>query len=121
MEWSRKRSIGSGRARQFATYQDFCSVFHEEVDVFYQLSFLLMGSHERAENCLLAALEECWKSDLVFRHSVFVWAKYTIIRQAVRLLQPSPSASKSTLKIGTLPTTGEKFELEDLLGLPAFD
>ena len=80
---------------RYATDDDFCKVFREELDSLYQLSFLVTGDHEKAERCLLASLEDCYRSKRVFRDWVLSWAKYTIIRNAIRELQPRPHRDRS--------------------------
>jgi DNA-directed RNA polymerase specialized sigma24 family protein len=75
-------------ADRYATREDFCRVFREELDGLYQLSFLVTGDHEAAERCLLAGLEDCYQTNHVFKDWALSWAKRAIIRNAIRELQP---------------------------------
>ena len=77
-------------AARYATVDDFCQVFSEELDGLYQLSFLVAGDHGKAERCILAGLGECTRSAQVFREWTLSWAKRAIIRHAVRELRPQP-------------------------------
>jgi DNA-directed RNA polymerase specialized sigma24 family protein len=91
---------------QYATDDDFCKVFREELDSLYQLSFLMTGDHENAERCLLAGLEDCYRSNHVFRDSALSWARYTIIRNGIRELQPRPNGNRSRQAETALPSRG---------------
>lgn len=84
----RTHHFREGNASRYATADDFCRVFSKELDDLYQLSFLVTGDHDKAERCILAALEECSRSTQVFRESALSWAKCTIIRHVVRELRP---------------------------------
>jgi hypothetical protein len=66
-------------ANQYTTCEDFCRVFSEELDGLYQLSFLLTGDREKAEQRLLTGLEDCYRARHVFRHGALSWAKRSII------------------------------------------
>ena len=84
----RTHHVREGDAGRYATAEDFCRVFSEEIDDLYQLSFLVTGNHGKAESCVLAGLEECSRSTQVFREWAISWAKCAIIRHAVRELRP---------------------------------
>jgi hypothetical protein len=84
----RTHHVREGDPGRYATADDFCRVFSEEIDGLYQLSFLVTGNHDKAESCVLAALEECSRSTQVFREWAISWAKCAIIRHAVRELRP---------------------------------
>src|ERR1700752_4421923 len=91
---------------QYATDDDFCKVFREELDSLYQLSFLMTGDHEKAERFLLAGLEDCYRSNHVFRDSALSWARYTIIRNGIRELQPRPNGNRPRQAETALPSRG---------------
>jgi|UPI000361FD4D hypothetical protein len=88
--------IRRGNANRYATVDDFCRVFSEELDSLYQLSFLTIGDHDKAERCVLAGLEDCWRANHVFWDWALSWAKCTIIRHAVRELRPRPYRDSSS-------------------------
>jgi hypothetical protein len=54
-------------ANNYATGDDFRKSFTEELVQLYLLSYLLTGSRERAEQCLVAGLEDCVNNNAVFR------------------------------------------------------
>ena len=83
-------------ANRYATSEDFCRVFSEELDGLYQLSFLVSGDHEKAERCFLAGFEDCYRANYVFRDSALSWAKRMIIRNAIRELRPRPHRDSSS-------------------------
>src|SRR5215469_278861 len=55
----------------YATSADFCSVFQKELSDLYLLSCLLTGDQEKAERCFVIGLDDCVKTDHVFRE----WAQ----------------------------------------------
>lgn len=76
---------------RYATRQDFCRIFTQEMDGLYQLSYLLTGDHDKAEQCFVAGLEESGKANNVFREWARSWAKRAIIENAIRALRPQPT------------------------------
>ena len=71
-------------------------MFSEELDSLYQLSFLAIGDHDKAERCLLAGLEDCCRANHIFWEWALSWAKCTIIRYAIRELRPCPHRDGSS-------------------------
>jgi hypothetical protein len=115
-------------ANPYATCEDFCRVFSEELDGLYQLSFLLAGDREKAERCFLTGLEDCYPAKHVFRHGALSWAKRRIIRNAIRELRPPPhrdgsfSAEPAFRYSGKLPNIrGSHFKIEAMLALEDFE
>ncbi len=97
------------RARQnaassdpYATVDDFCQVFAVDMGPLYCLSFLLTGSHQKAERCFISALEECIHADHVFKEWVRSKAKRAVVQSAIRMLQPRPKERNSSF----LPMVG---------------
>ena len=86
---------GKRPANEYATSEDFCRVFTEELDDLYQLSLVMTGDHARAEQCFVAGLEHCIKENGVFRDWAHSWAKRVIIQIAIRELKPHPSVASS--------------------------
>ncbi|SRR6266404_2246137 len=82
--------ITGGEAEDYATMSDFCKLFMDEMDSLYQLSFLLTGDHEKAEQCFVAGLEDSVKQNLVFKQWARAWAKRMIVVNAVRMIAPRP-------------------------------
>lgn len=104
---NRLQQISTSRdsAGQYSSREHFCRVFFENLDGLYQLSFLLTGDEEMAQQCFVAGLEDSVKASNVFRGWAHSWAKRAIIRNAIRTLRPqpadadSPAAKKSKLRI----------------------
>src|SRR5258708_7017926 len=72
----------------YASSDDFCRIFSEEMDGLYQLSFLLTGDREKAEQCFVSGLEDSVKGRPVFREWARSWARRAIIQCAVRVINP---------------------------------
>jgi hypothetical protein len=120
--------IRKDNANRYATGDDFCRVFSEELDSLYQLSFLAIGDHDKAERCVLAGLEDCCRANHVFWDWALSWAKRAIIRHAIRELRPHPhrdSSSWAELDLrysGKLPNfRGGYFKAEAVLALEDFE
>ena len=84
----RKNQPGHLEATQYATNEDVCRIFTENLDRLYLLSFLLTGNHERAEQCFVGGLADSVEGNQIFRKWAHSWAKRTIIQNAIRALQP---------------------------------
>lgn len=93
---------GNGKATDYATHEDFCRVFSENLDGLYQLSLLLTGDHEKAEQCLVAGLEDSVKTNNVFRKWAHSWAKRTVIKNAIRVVRPHPCPAGSSAPAGAV-------------------
>jgi DNA-directed RNA polymerase specialized sigma24 family protein len=69
----------------FATGEDFCKLFMEDMESLYLLSLFLTGNHDKAEQCFLEALDECISGISVFHVWADFWARRVIVRQALRI------------------------------------
>ncbi len=78
-------------ANQCATNEEFCRVFLEDMRHLYLLSFVLTVNHEKAELCFVAGLDDCVKSNPVFRQWASSWAKRRILKNAIRVVAPLPN------------------------------
>lgn len=67
----------------YATGADFCEVLEKEMEPLYLLAFLLTASHQAAEQCLVAAVEESYEQHTVFKQWVRAWIKRRIIKKAI--------------------------------------
>jgi hypothetical protein len=83
-------------ANRYATSEDFCRVFSDELDSLYQLSFFLTGDHEKAERCFLVGLEDCYRANAVFRDWALSWAKRRIIQIVICEMRPRPHRNRSS-------------------------
>jgi hypothetical protein len=120
--------VREDKAHRYATRDDFCQVFSEELDGLYQLSFLATGDHDKAERCILASLEDCCRANHVFRDWALSWAKRTIIRYAILELQRRPQPDKSSwakpdLRFGgkLSHACGSYIKAKDVLALEDFE
>jgi DNA-directed RNA polymerase specialized sigma24 family protein len=86
----------AGRMMPYATCHDFVLVFNRDMERLHLLARLLTGDADKAEECFLAAFEECIKSEAVFKEWVPSWSRRTIIKNAVRILS-SISGARETL------------------------
>ncbi len=78
---------------QYATTEDFCRFFNENLDELHHLAFLLTRDQETAEECFVAGLEDCVKANNVFREWARSWAKWTIIQLHPKGVSASASAT----------------------------
>ena len=113
MIWLDKDRIREGNAIRYATSDDFCRVFSEELYGLYQLSFLLTGDHKRAEICFFAGLEDCYRANDVFRDWAPSWAKCTITRHAIRELRPRPPRDIASWAEPVLSATPAHADFQD--------
>ena len=112
----------------YASYEDFHTIFNEDLKELYQLSFLLTRDPAKAERCLVGGLEDCATGNSVFRQWARSWAKCSIVQNAIRELRPRPSQSKSPLSDAIYPDidqppsgTGGHFEMDAVLRLEDFE
>jgi DNA-directed RNA polymerase specialized sigma24 family protein len=111
----------------YATREDFNKVFHEDMNGLYQLSFLLIGDHEKAEKCFVAGIEDSVNENRVFREWARSWAKRIIVENAIRELKPRPSLHGSPSSATVFSQNeqsgdaGGHFDLETILGLGDFE
>jgi membrane protein DedA with SNARE-associated domain len=80
---------------QYTTRGDFCRVFYEQTRSLYRLSFLLTADQEKARQCFVSGLEDCVKSNSVFKECARSWARRAIIQSAVRVIHPRTTAHSS--------------------------
>jgi hypothetical protein len=74
----------------YADVSDFGEIFTEEMNSLYLLSFVLTADRDKAEQCFLGALGECLEGMGAFMEWARLWARRTIIRQAIRMIKPAP-------------------------------
>jgi len=88
VSWLHQSPHLAGRVARYATTEDFCRLFLEQIDNLYQLSLLLTADQSKAEQCFVASMEEALDSNNVFRDWARSWAKVVIIENAIRVIQP---------------------------------
>jgi len=92
----RKHRHPSSRTEEYATGEQFLRLFAEELNELYLLSFLLTASHEGAERCFVAGLDQCLAGNPVSQAWARSWARRIIVRNAVRMLAVPADPAAST-------------------------
>ncbi len=72
----------------YATPEDFCAIFKENMEILYSLALLLTGDPAIAEQCFLAALGDCQDRPNVFPEWARSWSRRSIIKRAIRRMDP---------------------------------
>jgi len=126
-EQTQNGTHGNGENR-YATGEDFLKVFDEDLSGLYQLSFLLAGNHQKAEECFVAGIEDCVKANRVFREWARAWAKRMIVENAIRELNPRRQRLNSSALLRTALSRNQQssdpighFDLDHMLGLADFE
>jgi DNA-directed RNA polymerase specialized sigma24 family protein len=96
---SNRRDRFFGRASEYASVQDFCRVFHQDMNVLYWLALTLTGDEREAEQCFVAGLEECIAGNSVFKEWAGSWSRRVVIKNAIRRISPRPSATNKPTAI----------------------
>ena len=77
----------------YASGEDFRKLFTRDVNSLYLLSLLLTADHKKAEQCFLAALDDCINGSPVHHDRAHSWARRVIIRNAIRMMAPRCDAA----------------------------
>jgi DNA-directed RNA polymerase specialized sigma24 family protein len=117
MTWLQQIRSGRDKANEYATCEDFRRVFTENLDRLYQLSLLLTGDPEKAEQCFVAGFEESVRANAPFKNWARSWAKRVIIKNAIRALQPHPGSTGSS----SAGSSQKRSAMESLLALGDFE
>src|SRR5215471_12987847 len=83
----------SRRALEYASAKDFCSIFHQDMDVLYWLALVLTADAGKAERCFAAGLDECISGNAVFKEWARSWSKRVVIKNAIQLVSPVAGAN----------------------------
>jgi hypothetical protein len=70
-----------------------CTIFERDMHTLYSLALLLTADRIAAENCFVAALEECLHGANVFPGWEGSWSRRTLVKQAIRMVKPRPQDS----------------------------
>jgi DNA-directed RNA polymerase specialized sigma24 family protein len=113
---------------RYASREDFCRIFNEDLDGLYQLSFLLTRDPQKAEQCIIGGLEDCVARNSVFRDWARSSAKRAIVQNAIRELKPRPSLSNSSRSAAIFPDIDKRLsgpanhsEIDAVLGLEDYE
>lgn len=94
----------------------------------YQLSLVLTGDHQKAQQCVVAGLEESVSGNRAFNQWAHSWAKRIVIENAICELKPRPRLAHSQSDETVFPYAGQlstpprgHFKLEAILALEDFE
>jgi DNA-directed RNA polymerase specialized sigma24 family protein len=117
--------ISASSENLYATSEDFYKIFDEDLNRLYQLSFLLTGDRQKAENCFVAGIKACADQNGVFREWARAWTIRIVVENAIRELTPRPTRSNSSaqpdLRIRESTSPTGYFDADTLLWLADFD
>lgn len=111
-------------ASPYATKQDFCRIFTENVSGLYHLAFLLTSNGPKAEECFLSALGECHRASRVFNEWARSWSRRAVILQAAKMIEPArPEATLGRAQVvaSKLERGVARFPLGPVLALAPFE
>lgn len=90
----------AGYGRKYASPGEFCAIFTEDMDRLYWLALVLTGAHEAAQQCFVSALEECQTESAVFPEWARSWSRRTVIKAAIRMVDPVSSNANQVAELG---------------------
>src|SRR5713101_6775354 len=124
MTWAAGKRIVREEVKQDARTKGSRHGAEENLNAFYQLSFLLTRDHEKAERCFVAGIEHLVRGKRAFNQWAHSWAKRIIVESAIRELKPRLRQSNFYPLPATFPYTGDlsstprgHFEPEAILAL----
>jgi len=128
MTWAAGKRIVREEVKQDARTKGSRHGAEENLNAFYQLSFLLTRDHERAERCFVAGIQHLVSGNRAFNQWAHSWAKRIIVESAVRELKPRRRQSNFYPLPATFPYLGDlwstprgHFELGTILALRDFE
>jgi hypothetical protein len=118
----------NARSNEYATHSDFCRIYLEQMNSLYLLSLLLTADPQMAEDCFLSGFDDSVSNNSVFKESAHLWARRSIILQAIRLLCPRPNDKNESNEaglsrlIGNAPAEVQAFpNFGPIVGLNSFE
>ena len=96
----------NARSHEYATSSDFCRIYVEQMNSLYLLSLLLTADPQKAEQCFLSGFDESVSIKSVFKERAHLWARRSIIFQAIRLLCPRPNDENESNEARPWPLIG---------------
>ena len=117
----RTRKIVGQEPTPYATQADFRRIFESDRNRLYLLSLLLTGDHVLAERCFVGGLGESSKHNPVFKAWAQSWARRTVIQNAIRMVRPRPTDSKTSGSTKDRDLDAEPGEIAAIIELPAFE
>jgi DNA-directed RNA polymerase specialized sigma24 family protein len=111
------------RALEYATRNDFETIFTDDMSALHTLAFVLTADEAKADQCFVAGLEESIQGNPVFREWARSWSKRVIIRHAIKMMAPAPGEAQPLA--ASLPTRQAASDrdafLYPVLQLPPFE
>lgn len=80
----------------------FCAIFQHDMQGLYSLALLLTADPDQAEQCFLAAFNDCVDGADVFSGWERSWSRRAIVKQAIRSVRPRPDDSDTELSASVL-------------------
>jgi hypothetical protein len=114
----------------YATAEYFQRLFASEMPDLFRLSLRLTADAEKAERGLILALRECITSSTVSKRWAIIWARRTVVRNAIRLVLGIETAIPHRDSVEAGPDSQpqpQKYRIEamgdslPILSLPDFD
>jgi DNA-directed RNA polymerase specialized sigma24 family protein len=102
----------------YAMPADFCRMFEDRLGHLYTLSLLLTADRPKAEQCVVAGLEDCLQGNPVFQEWAHSWARRTVVKNAIRMISPTPLRNETETAAGI---TGVNLLAAAITSLKAFD
>jgi hypothetical protein len=111
------------RAAPYPTVADFLRSFNEEMHSLYLLSFLLTADHDKAEECLVAAMGECVEGIGPFMDWARSWTRAAVLKHAIQTIKPAPEHTDhvSFISLKRSATAPENNPFAAILLLDAFE
>ena len=105
-------TIETKHSKLYATGSDFCRIFKEDMNNLYLLSLLLTADPEKAEQCFVSGLDDCSADNQVFQEWAKSWARRTVIKNAIRLIEPKPIAADRASAVVADKALGDQVRAE---------
>lgn len=107
----------------YATANDYCEIFTEEMHKLYLLAFLLTADKGQAEQCFIDGLGECVEQVGVFMDRARSSARRAVIKHAIRVVRPRPDGGDNDFltNAGSPPIWGRSNTFAAIVSLSAFE
>jgi hypothetical protein len=95
----------------------------EETQSLYLLSFLLTADHDKAEQCLVSAIEEYAEGIGFFMDWTRLWIRRAVLKHAIQLIMPAPEHADDGTRISLKKpaTWADNIPFAPVLLLDAFE
>src|SRR6202049_2096444 len=100
------------RPTPYASDNDFCRIFQDDMHGLYLLAFLLTADQETAERCFVSGLADAVEGNPVFKEWARSWARRAIIQNAVRVINPRPADGSGRSSSASPDSNGETLPAE---------